>query len=93
MGKTYVEEEEEELLRGDGDVIEVDHKLQAQEYDATQECDGSAKFDPESKFMQRFAFCTFVVGCLYYHQEILVRNAGCLIQKSLSLSQKWLSLS
>ena len=73
--KTFVEEEEEELLKGDGDVIEVDHKLQAQEYDATRE---SAKFDPESKFMQRFAVCTFVVGCIYYYPEILVRDAGCL---------------
>lgn len=61
--KTYDgEEEEKELLEKDGDLIQVDHKLQAQE------------FDVDSKFFSRFAVCTFVVGCYWFYPEILVRN-------------------
>ena len=46
----------------DGELIQVDHKLHAQD------------FDFDSKFVSRFAVCTFLVGCYWFYPEILVRN-------------------
>ena len=60
--KTYEEEEKELLDEDDGKVIEVDHKLQAQE------------FDFDSKFFSRFAVCTLLVGCYWFYPDILVSN-------------------
>ena len=57
------EDEETELLADDdGELIQVDHKLHAQD------------FDFDSKFVSRFAVCTFLVGCYWFYPEILVRN-------------------
>ena len=64
--KSYEGEEERELLgeEDDGDLIQVDHKLQAQE------------FDFNSKFFSRFSVCTLLVGCYWFYPEILVRNTS-----------------
>ena len=69
-GKEEVEKEEEvkeveetELLADDdGELVQVDHKLQAQD------------FDFDSRFVSRFAVCTFLVGCYWFYPEILVRD-------------------
>ena len=64
--KSYEGEEERELLgeEDDGDLIQVDHKLQAQE------------FGFDSKFFSRFSVCTLLVGCYWFYPEILVRNTS-----------------
>ena len=57
-----VDEDHELLADDDGKLIQVDHKLHAQD------------FDFDSKFVSRFAVCTFLVGCYWFYPEILVRN-------------------
>ena len=64
QAKVEKEQEDTEQLPDDddGELIQVDHKLHAQD------------FDFDSKFFSRFAVCTFLVGCYWFYPEILVRN-------------------
>ena len=57
-----VDEDNELLADDDGELKQVDHKLHAQD------------FDFDSKFVSRFAVCTFLVGCYWFYPEILVRT-------------------
>ena len=64
-----VEKEEEDTELLDGELKHVDHKLHAQD------------FDFDSKFVSRFAVCTFLVGCYWFYPDILVRTSFCGIWK------------